>query len=83
MSLPPPPHPPCCVIDAGGDFSGIRDDGDFYTKHYSPDSASLQFVFRGEDIFKGAIEDLLSKRLGEAEDVVLAGSSAGKLDCYV
>lgn len=76
--LSPTLEPVAIVNFVGGDFSDIEDEDDFYSKLYSPSSFSLQFVFRGADIFRGAVEDLLSNGLDEAEEVILAGSSAGK-----
>lgn len=51
---------------------------DFFSKFYKPNSTTLQFVFQGANIFRGAVEDLLTfSEFGQAEEVVLAGSSAG------
>lgn len=46
---------------------------------FSPDETeSIQFVFRGSAIFRGTVEDLLTKHgLDNAEEIVFIGSSAG------
>lgn len=42
------------------------------------ESDSIQFTFRGSVIFQGTVADLLSQhKLGEAEEIVFIGSSAG------
>lgn len=57
----------------------METEDEFYSR-YQPDSSSLQFVFRGAIIFRGAIQDLRMKhRLDEAEEILLVGSSAGNL----
>ncbi len=56
----------------------VENEDDFYSKLYKPNSTSLQFTFQGSHIFRGAIEDLLTKHgMNTAEEVLLAGSSAG------
>lgn len=59
---------------------GPENEDDFYDQRYRPDSAELQFVFRGAEIFRSAISDLLLYSyygLDEATELVLVGSSAG------
>lgn len=50
-----------------------------YPFRFSPnETESIQFVFRGSAIFRGAVEDLLkSYNLSNAEEIVFIGSSAG------
>lgn len=68
------------ILHAAGEKVEMQDisEDDFYSKFYQPNSTSLQFAFQGANIFRGAIQDLLnSSDLGQAEEVILAGSSAG------
>ena len=56
------------------------DETGFFSDIYEPNSTHLQFVFQGANIFRGAVQDLLQSpnfKLDQAEEVVLAGSSAG------
>ena len=59
---------------------GPENEENFYTHRYEPDSSKLQFVFRGAEIFRNAIIDLLQYSyygLDKATELVLVGSSAG------
>ena len=49
----------------------------FLTYIYSPESSSLQFVFRGKVIVQSVIEELAQIGLFNATDVILVGTSAG------
>ena len=46
---------------------------------FQPESADLQFTFRGKVIFESVIRELLDMGMRGASEVILAGSSAGGL----
>lgn len=56
---------------------GPENEENFFAHQYEPDTSELQFVFRGAEIFRSAIIDLLNFGLDEATELVLLGSSAG------
>ena len=72
---------PYCSSDVwlGEDSSGSSCNCfDFNCFNYVPNSPNLQFTFRGKTIFQSVIRQLISDHgLGNATEIVLAGSSAG------
>ena len=56
---------------------GPENEENFFAHRYKPDSSDLQFIFRGAEIFRSAIIDLLNFGLDRATELVLVGSSAG------
>lgn len=52
----------------------------FIDNAYRPESTKLQFIFRGLVIFRSVIDELIEREdLNDAEELFLAGSSAGGL----
>ena len=72
---------PYCSSDVwlGEDSSGSSCNCfDFNCFNFVPNSPNLQFTFRGKTIFQSVIRQLISDHgLGNATEIVLAGSSAG------
>jgi hypothetical protein len=56
---------------------GPENEENFFAHQYKPDTSELQFVFRGAEIFRSAVIDLLNFGLDKATELVLMGSSAG------
>ena len=56
---------------------GPENEESFFAHQYEPDSSELQFIFRGAEIFRSAVIDLLNFGFDKATELVLVGSSAG------